>query len=104
MKKLFLLICLVFSLTSCVTPIAVADITTFSPNGEILCEYKNIQISKHDFKSNGNFEFYDGARYVILPTSLPYIIKYIWMYKGVNNELYRTEYEWLYKDANNDYK
>ena len=75
MKKLFLLFCLICSLSSCST-YTIANITTFKPNGEILCEYKNIYLNGSEFKRYG-FEFYDGARYVVLPNSLPYIIQYI---------------------------
>lgn len=75
MKKIFFLFCLVFSLCSCST-ITIANITAFKPNGEILCEYKNIRLDDNAFKCFG-LKFYDGKRYVVLPNSLPYKVEYI---------------------------
>lgn len=79
MKKIFFLFCLVFSLCSCST-MKIANITAFKPNGEILCEYKNICLDENAFKSFG-LNFYDGRRYVVLPNSLPYKVEYIYTTK-----------------------
>ena len=75
MKKLFLLFCLICSLSSCNT-YTIANITAFKPNGEILCEYKNIHLGDNAFKRFG-LNFYDGKRFVVLPNSLPYKVEYI---------------------------